>query len=642
MRKPRQRIPVDQLRSAHYMRRSRGVGFPRLSVALSVVCSSVEVEGLQRERDTRLLAWSAAAWGDGGDGAPRTQNGTGTDALSFWRWLSDVRRGVSTTWLWQLGAGYGCTILGLWDLLEKGLWSLDGYDPLDGTPVGKGASSALRGLCVLQEPPFVLLAAESHAKGIVKWVDVRNLGVDQWREIYADVFSDESADSGLMEDTTDSQLIALQRAAFLANWLRDWYSTVEELQLGGLRHTAAAQAWHGWRHSYLEGPIFVHTDRTAIAIERDAVYPGRNECFRLGRIGTPVYHLDASAFYPGIAAQVELPGRLRGCETGDLRRAQSLARMGWCVIGSGYVDTSEPLVPVRIGDATIYPVGRFGASLCWPEWELLIQRGATVEITGLSYYEPATVCRRFSERLWSYRIDCEHKGARARARCVKRIANSLIGKFAAWDWGWVDAPGVGSGYPYSAWYQIDPETGQLERWRSIGWHVQKEQCNGEAQDSCPAIAAWVYSVGRVRMAEWIRLAGRRHCYYCDTDSLYVDQTAYDRLVASGAVQDRQPGCLSLRKIHPWCEIWGLKSYATPDGIVCSGISEGAHLVTDGGFEFWHPETVAGCLRDKRAPRNVMLRYRVPERSVYRHGIVQSDGTVTPHRLPAEDTSDGTA
>jgi hypothetical protein len=38
----------------------------------------------------------------------------------------------------------------------------------------------------------------------------------------------------------------------------------------------------------------------------------------------------------------------------------------------------------------------------------------------------------------------------------------------------------------------------------------------------------------------------------------------------------------------------------------------------------------------------MLRRVVPWTRPYRHGIVNADGTVSPHRLPAEDTGDGTA
>lgn len=640
MRKPRQRIPVDQLRNAHYLRRSRGVGFPKLSIALSVVCSSREVEGLQRERRTRMLAWSATAWGDLAVKPGDTPTATGTDALSFWRWLARVRAGIPTVWLWQLGAGHGCTILDLWRSLERGTWSLSGVDPLDGTPFLKGASTVLRGLCVLQEPPFVLLTKEAHASGIVKWVDVRNLGVERWCDLYDDCgYSPDDNEAGNPPGAY-ARNVARIRAEVLKDWLQEWYATVDELQLGGLRHTAAAQAWHGWRHSYLEGPILVHNDPSAINIERASIYPGRNECFRIGRINAPVYELDAKSFYPGICTQTQLPGRLAGCERGAVGRARALAAMGCCVIAEGMVSTNEPLVPVRIGDATIFPVGVFHTCLCWPEWELLSRWGAAITISRFAYYEPAMVCRGFANELWRYRVACESDGKRAKARCVKRLANSLIGKFAAWDWGWVDAPGVGSGWPYSTWYALDEESRELVRWRSIGWHAQREQCNGEAQDSCPAIASWVYSVGRCRMAEWIRTAGRQHCYYCDTDSLFVSREGYERLAAAGDIQDRQMACLSLRKVHPWLEVWGLKFYATPDGIVCSGVSEGAHLVTDGGFEFWHPETVAGSLQDKRPPRAVMLRYRPSEDRPYRHGIVQADGTVTPHRLPREEVSNG--
>ena len=313
-------------------------------------------------------------------------------------------------------------------------------------------------------------------------------------------------------------------------------------------------------------------------------------------------------------------------------RARALAADGYCLIAHGRARTDKPLVPHRRQGRTIYPVGTFATALCWPEWQLLLDNGADVEIEEAAWYEPVAACERFQRVLYDYRCRCEREGRRAKATCVKRLANSLIGKFAAWDWSWQDYPSVGIGEPFATWYETPSDGDKPVRWRSIGWHTQKEVFNGENADSLPAISAYVYARGRVAMQTWLSACAPGKVYYVDTDGLFVDQLAYECLARAGYIRENELGGLSLRKIHAWLTVDGLKLYRTPDGIVAAGLSDNHQLVTEGGWEFWRPERVTDTAREGRAPDAKLLRYQVPFKRQYLHGAVDSAGNVTPFRL----------
>jgi hypothetical protein len=627
--------PVHELRHAHYLRRGNPVGWPAISVAVSVVCTSQEETDKQRIRQTRLSTWSATTWIGKGSPGCNVACGSGMDAAGFWKWLAEATQKGGSVWVWQMGASHGLTMLGFWKLLELGLWSLDGYDPMNGGRMDSGERQPFRGLCVIQDAPTVIMARPVLARGMYRFVDVRNLGVDGWPDIAGDVANiphmldrENATPAGL-------SILATWRAEQLALWLREWYHAIDEMELGGLRHTASAQSWHGWKCKHLQGPLLVHANEQAIRIERDSIHSGRCECFTLGKVGDRVYQVDASAFYPSLAEDYRLPVRLVWNGSCSTQLARKYTQDGLCVIARGFVGCERPIVPITRGQLTLFPVGEFEATLCWPEWQALLDRGASVDITEAALYEPGRPVQRFMRHLWGFRERYAANGRKARVACVKRMANSLIGKFAAWDMGWKDEPTIGIGLPFATWPRINASTHQLERWRAIAWHTQREVCNGESQDSMPAIASWVYSLARSILLRWIEAAGWKNVHYVDTDSLWLTEEGFRILQGARVIGEGGRGMLRLVRVHDWVEFLGIKYYATPLGITCAGITDNYGIATGGGFEFWTPEKMSDSLRRKEPPGERLLGYRIPEDRKYRHGIVGNDGRVSPHRIGRE-------
>lgn len=594
-------------RPAHYLRASPATGTPKCSVALVVECDYDQETGNPYHRRAILKGWSAVSWGVGAQGQGNTPCAGGMDAPSFFRWLLSLQVRHRGIWIWQLGAVHGLAALGFWDSLELGEWTLPG---LQSHGTGQPTIGLPRGLCVLADPPTVVIARRACVSGSVRFVDVRNLGVNDWPEITS------------WENTA-------ARASALAKWLQEWYAMVCDLKLGGLRGTAASQAWHGWRHNYLTYPLLVHNNERAIAIERAAYHPGRCEATRLGRIKDRVYQLDASAHYPASAVGGGMPCRLERVCSCSLAECERLAQRGYCVIGRAKVRTQVPCVPYRDGGDTIWPVGSFDTVLCWPEIQLVLDSGGTVETGECAVYESACPFDLFYAALWRARQQAQAESNRARVQCIKRLMNSLIGKLAAWDWGWESAPGEVPPGPWAVWYGFEPGSRNVCRYRSIGWHTQWERCRGEAHDSMPALAAWICSVARVRLWNWMEIAGRDNVYYCDTDSLFVSKLGRDRLLASGQLNAGRMGSLRDVACHDWCDFSGIKYYRTPKGLVCAGVSNHWLQQTENGYRYWSPEKVVDSVAHAHAPDARLLPYTVPLERPYRHGIVHNDGRITP-------------
>src|SRR5262249_2677368 len=198
------------------------------------------------------------------------------------------------------------------------------------------------------------------------------LGVNDWHDIQEDTgvqWKEAGQKQSLSAHLSD---LSAERSLALCGWLSSWYAMVDDLRLGGLRSTAASQAWNGWRRNYQSDILLVHGNEQAIRIERDSVHPGRCEASRIGRTSGPIYCLDASAHYPSCGVGNSLPVRFaRMYSVGSTALARRYSD-GFAVIARCRVRTTRPYAPYRDGDITIWPVGTFNTCLCWPEIQLLL------------------------------------------------------------------------------------------------------------------------------------------------------------------------------------------------------------------------------------------------------------------------------
>jgi hypothetical protein len=236
--------------------------------------------------------------------------------------------------------------------------------------------------------------------------------------------------------------------------------------------------------------------------------------------------------------------------------------------------------------------------------------------------------------------------------------NSLVGKWAAHGRSWNPAPGEALLLPWQTTYRrycaacAAPVPSKhegicdvclrcggltdLRRYRSIGWHVQRLDVSAETPESCPALAAWTYSVGRCRLQQWMDTAGAEDTYYVDSDSIYCSAAGADRLVHGGHVRAGHMGALRLQGVYPTLRIGGIRDYTAGARRVLAGIPH-LRVGDDGaGAAYWQPETVREAVDAQHRPGPEARYIEVPLYREYRHGTVGADGRVSPLRVERSD------
>lgn len=210
--------------------------------------------------------------------------------------------------------------------------------------------------------------------------------------------------------------------------------------------------------------------------------------------------------------------------------------------------------------------------------------------------------------------------------------NSVIGKCATVSQGWIDDARGAPPEPWTTWAGTDYDTGKACLWRSIGNHPQRKVELGESPEGCPFIASYVYSLARVRLWEWMEIAGRENIFYVDTDGMYTSSRGFELLSQRGCIQDGAMGGLRLLGVYPWLVVHGIKAYETDARRVICGLPKQGATLQAGAYEFWCAETIGNTVREKphgRAPAARLQRYTAQQSRPYRHGVVLPSGAVRP-------------
>ena len=107
----------------------------------------------------------------------------------------------------------------------------------------------------------------------------------------------------------------------------------------------------------------------------------------------------------------------------------------------------------------------------------------------------------------------------------------------------------------------DDETGKEWTEYHFGGKIyMSEATEKESQHSFPAIAAFCTAYARMRILEAIEACGWENVYYCDTDSIFTNETGRKKLMDAGLVDNKELGKMKLEYWAKDMEIKGCKDY----------------------------------------------------------------------------------
>jgi hypothetical protein len=376
---------------------------------------------------------------------------------------------------------------------------------------------------------------------------------------------------------------------------RSFYNFIKDNKLGNIGYTLPSTAYSCYVHSFIPYPIRVHAEEKVLALERSAYFGGRCECYWIGTFnGQRFYKLDVNAMYPFVMRNNEYPVEFKkagyNVSLGIVKKFSDR----YCYVAEVIVNTKLPIYALRDNGKVLFTVGTFKTYLTTPSLLYAIEHGHVVRINKLALYKKANVFKEFVDHFYDKRLEYREEGNAAFAYVCKIMLNSLYGKF---------------GQKVSVTvYEGEVENGINER--RLVYHLQEKRSyihqtffgleqiiilkEEEGMNSVPSLCAHVTDYARLYLWQLIEKAGIKNCYYCDTDSLIVNEKGFKAL--SSYTGKDELGKLRIEDVTDSMVIRGCKNYIFGSVERIKGVKPKHKKLPDGKYEYLYFPTPISELR----------------------------------------------
>jgi hypothetical protein len=412
--------------------------------------------------------------------------------------------------------------------------------------------------------------------------------------------------------------------------VRRYVEFLARYDLGAFAYTLAGQSMNAYRHRFMPVPIMVHVNKAAIELERRGYYGGRTELFHKGELPPGAYaYVDINSAFASVMHDEEFPTALVGVAPRcSVARLEELCQK-YAVIADVDLATELPLYPKRHEQRLVFPIGGFSTTLSTPELIVALQRGHVVSVSKCALYKRGVIFKTWVEEIYKLRSDAKQVGDKLWDELLKRLMNSLYGKFGQLNDEW-EIVGDEPGEPDRIWTQYDLDKGTRNTYRRLGGVVEKAIGDREGYNSFVAIAAQVTSSARVLLLKYIERAGFSNVFYCDTDSLIVNLEGYKRLKPH--IDPSALGQLKLEHASRHVRINAAKNYVFGATVRHKGRRKDALQLRGDRYRQIQFVSLQGAMRLGHNGGPLIRHIEKHDTLTYRKGIVLSDGHVTPLRM----------
>lgn len=410
-----------------------------------------------------------------------------------------------------------------------------------------------------------------------------------------------------------------------------WLLYIEFLEKNDLGHfalTIAGQAFNAYRHRFMKEKIYIHNSPQAIAYERASYRGGRTEAFFIGKKKGRHYLLDVNSMYPSVMRENELPVKLVKTISGPDKKTVARLLRKYCVVADCLLDLKEPAIGKVHEGKLIFPIGRFSAVLTTREIEWALQHNALATVYKIFVYEKKKIFSEYVDFFYGEKVRYKKENNAAFSFMCKLFLNSLYGRFGMRHEEWSPAA-RGMLTEDGALDYVVEDTPVKERMIA----GKREISNGrkfEGYDTFVAIPAHITGDARMKLWSIIKTAGRKNVFYCDTDSVIVNEAGYRR--CRKLIDADRLGALGLKECADDLEIYGPKDYVFHGKQVIKGISKNAVKLGAGVFLQTRFEGFAGALRNNRLDKMMISPLVKKMQRQYKKARVLRSGTVEPYRL----------
>lgn len=439
-------------------------------------------------------------------------------------------------------------------------------------------------------------------------------------------------DIGFSDATEKELAIYCKRdVEILRAWLLKYRDFIKKHDLGNFRHTLASQSMQAFKHRFMDSTIWIHTNTKAYELERKGYYGGRTECFFIGEKKGEMFTLfDVNSMYPYVIKKHTYPVKLkRFIKRGSIEEIIYYLK-SHAVVADVKIKINKPALPYRT-KRLIFPIGTFFTVLTTPELKYILKHGEILEVRSMAVYEKKIFASSYVDFFYDLKKKYANSDDTAYYLLAKLHMNSLYGKFGqkSEDFKVIgECPGdinfIEDG--------IDYETGKKSIVVHLLGKVYQAQEPKESFDSFPAIAAHVTAYARLYLWRLIEKAGRENVFYCDTDSLLVNNKGKKALIKF--MHRDKLGALAQELETDHIIIRGCKDYDFKIKARIKGIRKNAIQLSENVFEQDQFMKFRGMLRKNITTTAVIRRVTKTLTRRYDKGTVSNSGDVIPYQLGA--------
>jgi len=408
---------------------------------------------------------------------------------------------------------------------------------------------------------------------------------------------------------------------------KKWLIFIYKNDLGTWGKTLPSQAFNAYRHRFMPHTIRVHTHKKATALERAGYFGGRCECFRLGYFDKgPFYLFDINSMYPSVMATHPYPVKLLTYVTQGAFTDLWCTYRDQCVIATVLIRTTVPQFPRRYGNHLIFPVGAYWTTLTTYELWAAMESRAVIAVKDFAVYESEYIFKKYIDFFWSERLKYKQAKDAPFGYMCKILMNSLYGKFGQKIDNYEhigEDPEHGAGF-YGEW---DVEAQKWLRFRKMNGYIDIVTGQVEGYNAFVAISAHVTGYARSLLWSFIQKIPPGHLYYCDTDSLIVDEAGKNALWEY--VDDTVLGALHMEKQSDTIIIYNAKDYVFAGKRKIKGVRTTAKRIDAHTFGQWQQRSLKRVLWNEQADT---CQWKWVEKTLqenYKKGTVDDDGVVHP-------------
>jgi len=357
---------------------------------------------------------------------------------------------------------------------------------------------------------------------------------------------------------------------------------LDKIDAGGFALTLSSQAMKLFRHRFLKKRIWVHRDTDGLALERRAYMGGRSEVFYIGEVpDSPIYKVDVNSLYPFVMRENGFPINFRRIIENPSDRLVDFFSRNYCVVAEVLLETDRPAWGKRINGKLCFPVGRFRTYVCTGGLRYAINTGALKKVYRMAIYRKGRVFKDYVDDIYGRRQAFKKQGNVVMDKLSKLLLNSLYGKFGEADPERISVKKTKQ-KGLLRWFHLNTQTGEQELHTVVMGKHFVDSGRVEHSDSMPAVAAHVTEYGRMYLYLLMTVAGRENVYYCDTDSLFVNEKGLKNL--EGYLSEERLGALKLEGVYKKVVLRAPKDYELDGEVTLKGIKKDAEQVDENTYE----------------------------------------------------------